>query len=159
MLLAVVGLVLGWSGCATFTPSDRASISLVTVRSFKTTFLETSFDLVLRVTNETNQPLHFEGSSHQVFVNGDKVGRGVRRTPTAVPPLSTATIVVPVHVENLALLGRFGVRMPEEVNYRLESKLFTSTAGEQGLGVLTEGVFDLRPYKDRWQADPSDLEN
>jgi LEA14-like dessication related protein len=156
--LFLLAVALGWSGCATFVPTDHASISLVNVRSFQTGVLETSFDLVLRVTNETNRALEFAGSAHRVYVNGDKVGRGVQRGRVVVPALGTTLIVVPIHVENLALLGQFGPRMPDHVDYRLESRLFTAAAENDGLGVLTEGRFDLTPYKRRMQSGAESLD-
>jgi len=139
--------LLFWSGCASFTPTDQASLNLVGIQSANSTIFETTIALTLRVTNETNQPLRLQGSSHELTLNGNMVGRGVSNTVTDVPPLGTATFPVTIRMDNLKLLNQFGGgRLPPEIAYRLESRLFTQAGQERGLSVLTEGALDLRPY-------------
>lgn len=134
------------AGCATLVPTDQASLSLVSVRPVNTTLLETSIDVVLRVTNEGNVPLRIEGSSHHLDVNGRRIGQGVSNAVVQVPPLGTATFPVTLRLENLKLLNEFGGKaVPPEVSYRIESRLFTAS-DTRGLPVVTEGVIDLRPY-------------
>jgi LEA14-like dessication related protein len=145
--LAVVFILFG-SGCASFTTTDdQASLSLVGIQSVNTALFETTITLTLRVTNETNQPLRLQGSSHELALNGSAVGRGTSNVPTEVPPLGTTTIPVTIHMDNLKLLAHFGSgRRPPEIAYRLESRLFTHAGRARGLAVVTEGTFDLRPY-------------
>lgn len=135
------------AGCATFTPTDRASLSLVGIQAANSTLFETTITLTLRVTNETNQPLRVQGSSHVLELNGNRVGRGVGDVVTDVPALGSATFPVIIRLDNLKLLNQFGGgRVPAEIAYRLESELFTRAAQQRGLDVLTEGSLDLRPY-------------
>ncbi len=144
--LAAACLLL-WSGCASFTPTDRASVSLVGIQSANTTIFETTIALTLRVTNETNQPLLLQGSSHALTLNGSMVGRGVSNAAIEVPPLGSATIPVTVRMDNLKLLNQFGGgRLPAELAYQLDSRLFTEPGQQRGLKVLTDGTLDLRPY-------------
>jgi LEA14-like dessication related protein len=144
--LATAILLLG-SGCASFIPSDQASLSLVGIESANTTIFETTITLTLRVLNETNQPLHLQGSAHVLTLNGNKVGRGVSNAVTDVPPLGTTTFPVIIRLDNLKLLNQFSDgRLPPQIAYRLESRLFTEIGQQRGLAVLTEGALDLRPY-------------
>lgn len=144
--LAMAFVVLG-GGCASFTPTDQASLSLVDIQSANTEIFETTITLTLRVTNETNQPLRLQGSSHALRLNGNLVGRGVSNTLTAVPPLSVTTFPVTFRLDNLKLLNQFGgSEIPPEIAYRLDSRLFTQAETERVLTVLTEGMLDLRPY-------------
>lgn len=146
LALAALFLLLG-SGCATFAPTDRASLNLVNIQSAHSTIFETTMVLTLRVTNETNQPLQLQGSSHSLRLNGNMIGRGVGNTVTVVPPLGTETFPVTIRMDNLKLLNQFsGGRLPPELAYRLESRLFTEAGQQRGLAVLTEGMLDLRPY-------------
>lgn len=134
-------------GCASLTPTDQASLGLVGIQSANSTLFETTITLTLRVTNETNRPLRVQGSSHELALNGNKVGRGVSDAVTDVPPLGTATFPVTLRLDNLKLLSRFGGGpLPPEIAYRLESRLFTQAGQTRGLAVLTEGGLDLRPY-------------
>jgi len=144
--LAAVFLWLG-SGCASFAPTDQASVTLVNVQSAHSTIFESTLVLTLRVTNETNQPLQLQGSSHKLTLNGNLVGRGVGDTVTVVPPLGSETFPVTIRMDNLKLLNQFSDgRLPPELAYRLESRLFTQPGQQRGLTVLTEGALDLRPY-------------
>ena len=144
--LAAAFLLL-WSGCASFTPTDQASLSLVEIQAANTTIFETTISLTLRVTNETNQPLRLQGSAHKLTLNGSMVGRGVSDAMTDVPALGTATFPVTIRMDNLKLLNQFSNgRLPPELAYRLESRLFTQAGQQSGLMVRTEGALDLRPY-------------
>ena len=139
--------VLFGGGCASFTPTDQASLSLVGIQSVHTTIFETTITLTLRVTNETNQPLRVQGSSHELALNGNKVGRGVSDVVTDVSPLGTATFPITIRLDNLKLLNQFGgSALPPAIAYQLKSRLFTQAGQQRGLAVLTEGALDLRPY-------------
>lgn len=144
-VLAGALLVLFWGGCASYVAAERARISLVDVRPAGATVLETSVQLTVRVTNETNQPLRLSGSSHKLALNGTSIGNGVTNEGLVVPALGTATQTITVHLENLTLLRKFsGMRNATEVNYRLDSRLHSE--GGRAVPVMTEGTFDLRPF-------------
>lgn len=146
-LLASALLLAFWlGGCASYQPTERATLSLVNVESAHSTIFETSIGLVLRVTNETNEPLRINGSSHKLTLNGSIIGSGVSNATLEVPPLATATFPVTINMNNLKLLNRFGRgQLPEGIDYRLDSRLITPTSAV-GLRVLTEGALDLRPF-------------
>jgi LEA14-like dessication related protein len=144
VLAAALALVFG--GCASVGPTERASLSLVEVTSAHSTIFETTLELTLRVTNETNQPLLVQGSSHRLTLNGSMVGSGVGAVATEVPPLGTATFPVTIRMDNLKLLNRFGRgQLPAELAYQMDSRLFTPGSAN-GLKVQTVGALDLRPF-------------
>ena len=144
-LAVAAALFLG--GCASFKPTDQASLSLAGVESAHSTIFETTIVLTMRVTNESNQPLLIQGSSHKLTLNGSIVGRGVSNAVTEVPALGTATFPVTIQMDNLKLLNRFGRgNVPEGIDYSMDSRLFNRGTSSSGLRVLTEGALDLRPY-------------
>lgn len=123
-------------------------MNLVNIQSAHSTIFESTLVLTLRVTNETNQPLQLQGTSHSLKLNGNMVGRGVSDTVTVVPPLGSTVFPVTIRMDNLKLLNQFGDgRLPPALAYRLESRLFTQPGQQRGLAVLTEGSLDLRPYQ------------
>ncbi len=142
----IAALAFLFGGCASVTPPERATLSLAGVTSAHSTIFETTIELTLRVTNETNQPLRLQGSSHKLTLNGSMVGNGVGAVATEVPPLGTATFPVTIRMDNLKLLNRFGRgQLPEAIDYRLDSRLFTPSSVD-GLKVRTTGALDLRPF-------------
>jgi LEA14-like dessication related protein len=142
-----MAFVLFGGGCASFSPTDQASLSLVDIQSANTTLFETTITVTLRVTNETNRPLRMQGSLHELALNGNPVGRGVSDAVTDVSPLGTATFPLTIRLDNLKLLKHFGGdALPPEIAYQLESRLFTEAGQTRGLAVVTEGALDLRPY-------------
>jgi LEA14-like dessication related protein len=146
LLATVAAVALLFGGCASVSPAERASLSLVEVTSAQSTIFETTLELTLRVTNETNQPLHVQGSSHRLTLNGSMVGSGVGAVAADVPPLGTATFPVTIRMDNLKLLNRFGRgQLPDGIEYQLDSRLFTP-ASASGLKVRTTGALDLRPF-------------
>jgi LEA14-like dessication related protein len=146
LLAPVAALLLVWGGCASVSPSERANLSLVGVNAADSTIFETSIQVTLRVTNETNQPLQLQGSSHKLTLNDAMVGSGVANGILEVPPLGSVTFPVTIRLDNLKLLRRFGGgNIPPEIAYRLQSRLFTPSSAA-GLKVVTEGSLDLRPF-------------
>lgn len=138
--------ILLWAGCASVTPAERASLSLAGLDSASSSIFETTLELTLRVTNESDQPLRLTGSSHKLTLNGSMIGSGVSHVALEVPPLATATFPVTIRMDNLKLLSRFGGgNLPTAIDYRLDSRLVTP-ASAAGLKVRTEGTLDLRPY-------------
>ncbi len=143
---ALLAAFLFLAGCATYTPTDRASISLVGIESAESTILETTLVMTLRLTNETNVPLHVTGTSHKLTLNGEMVGHGVNNGALEVPALGSVTIPLTVRLDNLELLRQFGHgRIPEEISYRMNTRMFTTDAID-GVPVITEGKLDLRPF-------------
>ncbi|WP_438479928.1 LEA type 2 family protein [Oleiharenicola lentus] len=140
-----MGVVLAFAGCASMVNSEQARLSLINVRPAASTVFETSVELTLRLTNETNQTLQLSGSSHKLELNGSNVGRGVSSESITVPPLGTTTVNVTMYLENLTLLRKFSdVQNLSQVSYQLDSRLFST--GGRTLPVRTEGTFDLRPF-------------
>src|SRR5689334_17790198 len=95
-LAALLLVFLG--GCASVSPSERANLSLVGVTAANSTIFETSITVTLRVTNETNQPLQLQGSSHKLTLNDAMIGSGVASGALDVPALGSVTFPVTIRL-------------------------------------------------------------
>jgi LEA14-like dessication related protein len=139
------------AGCASLGSNRTVIVNVVDIRPAQATLLETTGVLTLRFTNETPEPLQVRGSSHRLFLNGSPVGRGVSNDILTIPPLSTVTQPVTIHLENLTLVRKAAElsRAPNAIDYRLESELFAVGApGGKALRATSTGQLDVRGLLD-----------
>jgi LEA14-like dessication related protein len=150
-VLLLASLLSLLTGCASLGPNRTVIVNVVDVRPAQATLLETTAVLTLRFTNETSEPLQVRGSSHRLFLNGSAVGRGVSNDILTIPPLSTVTQPVTIHLENLTLVRKATElsRALNAIDYRLESELFAVGApGGRTLRATSTGQLDLRSLMD-----------
>lgn len=135
------------AGCSGPRPSG-VTVSVVNFRPTNATPLESTGVLTVRYTSENISPLGFSGSVHKLYLNGTYVGKAVSNEPFGVPPLSTVTQDVTVHLENLALLRQLiSVRDTQTAAYRLESVLHQTIYEEKfEIKARAEGSLDLRSF-------------
>ncbi len=111
------------AGCSTLgmTPPD---VTLVNLEFTDLTVFETTGEFTIRLTNVNADPLTIEGGVFTLFLNGQKIGRGLTSDVMEVPHLGTSTQKVPIFVNNLALATRVASLLEEPVlDYRLKAKL------------------------------------
>lgn len=147
LLAAFVSLALFFVGCS----GPRVSgitVTLADIRPVNATLLESSAILTLRYTSDSIAPLGFSGSSHKLYLNGSYVGRAVSNEAFGLPPLTTITREVTVHLENLALLRQLlTVRDTQTASYRLDNILFQTLYDEKTeQKSRSEGSIDLRSF-------------
>lgn len=138
--------VLVSAGCVSRPEPATVSLSVVSLRPLQSTVLETNVEVTLRLTNESGRQLALAGSAHRLYVNDSLVGRAVSAEAVTVPAFGTATPVVTLRLENLALLRKAAEfsRAPGRLAYRLESRLQPTDGGFfSDLKVTTVGELDL----------------
>jgi Conserved secreted protein len=136
-----------FTGCSGPRPGGIA-VTLVDIRPTSATVLESTAVLTLRLTNENIAPLGFSGSAHKLYLNGNFVGRAVNNDPFGIPPLTSVTREVTVHLENLSLLRQLiAVRDSQTASYRLDNVLH-QTVYEERTEMKSEsrGSIDLRSF-------------
>lgn len=142
--VALLGLLM--NGCSSHGPVGGINVSVVDFRPIDASLLESNAKLTLRYTNENIAPLGFSGSHHKLYLNGSYVGTAVNDKPFGLPPLSSETQDVTIHLENLSLIKQLvAVRDRQSIAYRLDSVLF-QTIGDEKSQVKTsfQGALDLR---------------
>jgi LEA14-like dessication related protein len=147
LFAAFVSLALLFVGCGGPRVSS-ITVTLADIRPVNASLLESSAILTLRLTNESIGPLGFSGSSHKLYLNGSYIGRGVSNDAFGLPPLTTVTREVTVHLENLALLRQLlDVRDTQTASYRLDNVLFQTLYEEKvEQKSRSEGSIDLRSF-------------
>lgn len=117
------GLVL--TGCASWSGLQPPTVSLTNLRFENMTPFETHAILTLRVENPNPEPVQFTGATHELKLNGVRVGRAMTGESLNVPRLSSATQEVPLHIGNLGLLLN-GIRLMQatQLAYELDSTLY-----------------------------------
>ncbi len=101
LVALAVALALS-AGCASFglTPPD---VTLVNLEFTDLTMFETSGIFTVRLTNENPEPMFVEGGVYNLYLGGWKIGKGLSDHRLEVPPLSTTTDEVELHLNSLAI--------------------------------------------------------
>ncbi len=144
ILTLAAALVLS-AGCASFglTPPD---VSLVDLKFTDLTVFETSGIFTVRLTNENPEPLFVEGGVYNLYLGGLRVGKGLSDHRLEVPPLSTATDEVELHLNNLAIATQLRSIYDSGVaDYRIKGKVYVEgTYGRRRVTIENEGRFDFK---------------
>ena len=112
------------TACTTLEPVAAPEVSLVNLRFENATLFETTAVFTLRLSNGNAFPVAVDGGIFTMALNGVRIGRGMSSERVALDRLSTATIEVPVHVSNLALVFRArDVLQRGTVSYEVASRL------------------------------------
>ncbi len=142
---AILTLVALTAGCASFGLIEP-DVSLVNLKFTDLTVFETSGIFTVRLTNENPEPLFIEGGVYNLYLGGLRVGKGLSNHRLEVPPLSTATDEVELHLNNLAIATQ--VRSIYEsgvADYRIKAKVYVEGGfGRRRLTVENEGRFDFK---------------
>ena len=151
---AILTLVALTTGCATFGLIEP-DVSLVNLKFTDLTVFETSGIFTVRLTNENPEPLIVEGGVYNLYLGGLRVGKGLSNHRLEVPPLSTATDEVELHLSNLAIATQ--VRSIYEsgvADYRIKAKVYVEGGfGRRRVTVENEGRFDFKTSGDEVAPD------
>lgn len=93
LLMAVMGLFIGASGCSTLVGQPdaiRVTVSRIVVE--QATLLEQAYNVTLRVQNRTEFPLGVRGGSFDLVINGRDFGSGVSNVRVDIPAFEDAQI-------------------------------------------------------------------
>ncbi len=138
------------------------SVTLVSVKFEDATALETTAKFTLRLSNESNEPVHITGEVHKIYLNGLYVGKGLSDQTRDLLRLSTTTHDVTVHLSNIALVTRLKpIIESKSFEYRVASvfhgKSWSDRMTSESTGKLE--LKDLVPELDETNAPPASVQN
>lgn len=140
--ILALGCLLGATGCATLNPDVGAQ--MVDIRLGESRTLETSGEVIVRLTNRGSKEVKVEGASIKVYINGELIGEGVTGAPLSLAAFSTQEVPLQVNVNHLTLATRIGPMMETGVFlYRIDGKLHQK-GWLPPITVSTTGQLDLR---------------
>jgi LEA14-like dessication related protein len=131
------------------------SVNLVSVHFKEATALETTAVFTLRLSNETPEPVQFNGEVHTIYLNGLYIGKGLSSETVDVPRLGTVTNNVTVHLSNLALATRIKpVIESKSFDYRIQSVFYGKSWFSRTRSV-SEGRLDLKDFTPTPASEPA----
>jgi LEA14-like dessication related protein len=144
------------SGCASI-GLVKPDVSLVNLKFTDLTMFETSGIFTVRLTNENPEPLFVEGGVYNLYLGGLRVGKGLSNHRLEVPPLSTATDEVELHLSNLAIATQLrSIYESGIADYRIKGKVYVEgNFGRRRVTIENEGRFDFKTQGDGLAPEPA----
>jgi LEA14-like dessication related protein len=141
----VLALSIGLTGCAIFGPTWNTDVALMNVRIADVTVFQASMIFTLRIDNEEPEPLILDGSTHEITIDGVRVGKGMFPDRVEIPRLSSVTIDVPVDVSTIALILPIRSAIESrQFDYQVSSTLYVLRGGStRKVGVTKQGRADF----------------
>jgi LEA14-like dessication related protein len=138
--VCLLAVLLG--GCAAL-DFATPSVSVVGLDLERIGLRESTFVVVLRVENPNPVRLPLERGVYTFFLGGERVGRGVTRTPLDIPARGASRHEVAIELDNLRLLPRLRNLLDSEVGYRIEADHYVRGFASRPLRSVSEGELDL----------------
>jgi len=123
----------------------RPEISLVNIVFQDASFFETNGVFTVRIDNQRPTPLHINGGSYQLEINGVKIGRGTSDERLEIPRFGSATQNVKVHLSNLSMLSNLRPLIElKDFEYRIKGSIYTDGVfGFAGTDVEVHQRFEM----------------
>ncbi len=147
--VAILTLIALTTGCASL-GMIKPDVSLVNLKFTDLTVFETSGVFTVRLTNENKEPLIVEGGVYNLYLGGLRVGKGLSNHRLEVPPLSTATDKVELHLSNLAIATQLrSIYESGVADYRIKARVYVEGGfGRRRMTIENEGSFDFKTEGD-----------
>ena len=132
-------------GCTTVTGFVTPEVSLVDFRLGDVKILESSSIFTIRIDNENEYPLKINGGVYSIYVEGQKIGKGLSNSHLEIPPFSSVTDEVTVHSGNISLAFRIkSILENRKFDYKLKGKLLLDYTGHKNASYFVQdGHFDF----------------
>ena len=156
-MLTMIAVLALTTGCSTFGLIEP-DVSLVNLKFTDLTMFETSGVFTVRLTNENPEPLFIEGGVYNLYLGGWRIGKGLSDHRLEVPPLSTTTDEVELHLNNLAIATQLRSIYDSGVaDYRIKGRIYVESGyGRRKLTIENEGSFDFKTQKASSEAMASE---
>ena len=153
-LLTLAAALALSAGCASF-GLIKPDVSMVDLKFTDLTMFETSGVFTVRLTNENPEPMFVEGGVYNLYLGGWKIGKGLSNHRLEVPPLSTATDEVELHLSNLAIATQLrSIYESGVADYRIKARIYVEgSVGRRRVTIENEGRFDFKKAADQAQRD------
>ena len=145
LVTAALVAVLALSGCTSLGLIEP-DVSLVDLKFTDLTMFETSGIFTVRLTNENPEPMSIEGGVYNLYLGGWRIGKGLSDHRIEVPPLSTATDEVELHLSNLAIATQLrSIYESGIADYRIKARIYVESGyGRRKVTIENEGRFDFK---------------
>lgn len=121
--LLVTALLL--SGCQTLGSLESPEVSLAGINLNKVSLFEQEWGLTLRARNPNDRDLTLKSMDYEIYVNGEKFGRGLTAETVTLPAMGDATVKTTITtslLESLQKLQEIQQNPGEPFTYRLVGK-------------------------------------
>jgi len=131
-------------GCAG--PQPRADVAVVDLRIEKVSLLQTSLVVTVRIDNEEPTPLVLDGSAHEIYIDGHRVGKGLLSDRIEIPRLGSTRVEVPVQISTPSLVQPIRNAIENRrFDYDVRSTLYVlSGTRTRAQNLSKRGTVDLR---------------
>ncbi len=129
-LIAILVLLVLVPGCAGLPPREAPPrVNLVNLRPLEMTLFEQRYGLTLRIQNPDRHPIHIQGLSFEVELNGRPFAHGVSDRQVEVPAFGEALLEVEVVSTLFSLVEQ--IRQLDEragmpLSYRISGRINSS---------------------------------
>ncbi len=113
------------SGCQTLGSLESPEVSLAGINLNKVSLFEQEWGLTLRARNPNDRDLTLKGMDYEIYVNGEKFGRGLTAETVTLPAMGDATVRTTITtslLESLQKLQEIQQNPGEPFTYRLVGK-------------------------------------
>jgi LEA14-like dessication related protein len=121
--LLVTALFL--SGCQTLGSLESPEVSVAGINLNKVSLFEQEWGLTLRARNPNDRDLTLKSLDYEIYVNGEKFGRGLTAESVTLPAMGDATVTTTITtslLESLQKLQKIQQEPGTPLTYRLVGK-------------------------------------
>ncbi len=121
-LLATALLV---SGCQSLGKLESPDVSVSAINLNAVSLFEQEWDLILRARNPNDRDLTLKSMDYEIYVNGEKFGRGLTAESVTLPAMGDAMVTTTITtnlLSSLQQLQKLQKQQGQPLNYRLVGK-------------------------------------
>lgn len=149
--LAIVLVALGALGaCASV--RYNTDVAVVSLRVERLELFQATTVFTMRIDNQEPEPMILDGSTHELWIGGRRIGKGMLADRIEIPRLSSVRIEVPVEIATTALINPIRAAIDNRrFSYEVHSRLFVLAGSKvHHVDVSKTGEVNLE------SGDPSD---
>ncbi len=144
----IIAVVLSFilTGCAGVGKRmEQPRVKLANIRPESFNFLETVFEVQLRVFNTNDTPLIIKGIESEIEINGKDFAFGVSESDVQIPAYGTELLTLRVYSSVIDIIkSAVGMQKQEQLQYRITGKLRLGAGAFPGvLPFESEGQISL----------------
>jgi LEA14-like dessication related protein len=142
ILIILLALVVGLSGCSLFVPKlERPTLSVVKVQILKSALWHQELRVRMRVQNPNDRVLPVKGIVYQLDVEGQELAHGMSGDSFVVPALGEAEFDMSVSANMANTLIKLLNKGGSQVEYRIYGKISLSAGLLRSIAFDDHGTF------------------
>ena len=156
-LITVAVMLFIFAGCAGVGKRmEPPRVKLANIRPESFNFLETIFEVQLRVFNTNDTPLTIKGVESDIEINGKAFAFGVSESDVQIPAYGTELLTLRVYSSVIDLIkSAVGMQKQEQLQYRIKGKLRLGAGAFPGvLPFESEGQISLPDIPELMERRP-----